>query len=1287
MSSFGSTMIPIPRDWQDFERKCRVLFECILGDPQTQTHGRGGQAQNGVDIYGRRGGKGQLVGIQCKVKDGRFGAEITEKELRKEVEKTKKFVPLLDEFILVTTAQDDAKIQEAARLLQEELKKAGRELIVAVWGWNMLEQLICQHWPAFKAFHPDATPYTDQGLEASQVIIKNQKDQKDQNEQIKLLVENISARLAVLPEISDVARPQIDELLDAEIDQYRGLAQTGRSRTALDLLLALKIRVWDSSSDRIKFRIISNIGTAYHRLSILDKAATAYLEAADLQKDNPIATANKIAAFIMRGELELAAQEAQKGVTRFPNSVEIAVHRLRGLKLNDSVEEIWNSFPEDVRNNADAIAARVSARRDKNEGAWVLEAENAVERFPESKWLKVIVAEAILSQLLEYDPSLLGLKGATAVDSERLSKAAEIFKAAWDESISAAEYPPDAIAAHNCVIALYALRRESELVTICDQVLERGVATDQTKKLRANIHVKHHEIEVAVALVGSMNPDPTREIWMAQALSGKEPERARALIESVKSELQTEDLQIAAASVVVDSFIAQQNWPSATAEAGRLSQLLPADPMGPLLKYTILHAKGDESAPSALIEAYKRLTAGTDLTACLVIARALEDADFHDEAAQALEGRFDEGRDSPALRAFVVAALNANRRATVAAGLKKLPAVVLNEPFFLRIKIGLALQSGDMSGTEEALQDYLKVRPRSLEMHLRMFQMLVRRDDLAKVKEQLLRPTTDFDGTPHEWLQLALIMDTFGDWKKAHELAYAIWLENQNDPEVNLQYVGIFLRPDHSREMPAALPTIEPNAAFRLKSAAGDQRFIIEPNAKLRKLPHTIAPDHPVAVLATGKKIGDKVNIANNEYEVSWIKPKQLDALHQVMETFNIFFPSTEGLHKVAIKGEGPDRYEPIFDAVKARQASITNLFDAYERNQIPIALLAKALGSEPVETFIGLAEAGRRIRICEGAEPERNAAFRAIQENNSKGCVVDDITLHVIRRLELDDIVVRACGPIAIVDHTLARLQQKRYDIAARVNEPDLSISWHDGQAFKHEVSVDQKTRALAVVDEDIAWIGAKTKVLGAQGILDMPQQVREVVRRFGAAFADEYLAAQAHDLLLLSEDMLHRNIGRDLFQLRTCWLQPISMTALRNGMIDQARYNKAILAMIDFGVASISVDDKVLVSTLEGVTDLPLPKEFTTACRPLGGPTAEIGSHLKVVMAALSAIWRSRSYPDIVRKAATSEALGAIFKNQAENIALIVSVLRHTSHEIGYGLEEYIEGWMKGHFIAARP
>src|SRR5258708_39773073 len=113
MTDFSSVSISRPTDWQDFERNTRLLFEYSLGDPHTQNNGRQGQAQHGVDVYGRRGGgNGPLVGVQCKGKDADYGGEVTETELRAEVKKSETFKPPLKEFNLVTTAPDDAKIQE-----------------------------------------------------------------------------------------------------------------------------------------------------------------------------------------------------------------------------------------------------------------------------------------------------------------------------------------------------------------------------------------------------------------------------------------------------------------------------------------------------------------------------------------------------------------------------------------------------------------------------------------------------------------------------------------------------------------------------------------------------------------------------------------------------------------------------------------------------------------------------------------------------------------------------------------------------------------------------------------------------------------------------------------------------------------------------------------------------------------------------------------------------------------------------------------------------------------------
>jgi hypothetical protein len=131
MTDLTSVEIPKPKDWPAFERHCRLLFEYSLGDPGVQNNGRTGQPQHGVNIFGKRGGSsGRQVGVQCKGKDSGYGGAVTEAELKAEVEKTKGFGPAISEFILVTTAPTDAKIQKSARLLEQQVRSEGRDLSI-----------------------------------------------------------------------------------------------------------------------------------------------------------------------------------------------------------------------------------------------------------------------------------------------------------------------------------------------------------------------------------------------------------------------------------------------------------------------------------------------------------------------------------------------------------------------------------------------------------------------------------------------------------------------------------------------------------------------------------------------------------------------------------------------------------------------------------------------------------------------------------------------------------------------------------------------------------------------------------------------------------------------------------------------------------------------------------------------------------------------------------------------------------------------------------------------------
>src|SRR4051812_43971854 len=94
--------LPSPKEWSGFESLIRDLTAARLGDPNVQKHGRPGQAQHGVDLFGKLPGGG-LHGVQCKKKDVLAGHTVTVQELRTEVLKAKRFNPRLAEFVLATT--------------------------------------------------------------------------------------------------------------------------------------------------------------------------------------------------------------------------------------------------------------------------------------------------------------------------------------------------------------------------------------------------------------------------------------------------------------------------------------------------------------------------------------------------------------------------------------------------------------------------------------------------------------------------------------------------------------------------------------------------------------------------------------------------------------------------------------------------------------------------------------------------------------------------------------------------------------------------------------------------------------------------------------------------------------------------------------------------------------------------------------------------------------------------------------------------------------------------------
>jgi hypothetical protein len=140
---------PKPKGDDEFEDIAVDFVRIRWDDPNATRYGRRGQRQHGVDILGRPPRLApERAGAQCKNTD-----ELTLRDVILEVEKAKMFPGGLAEFLLVTTADRDAKLQAA---VDAHFEHAPAPFSVRLAFWNDVvtdlavdPDLVRKHWGGF----------------------------------------------------------------------------------------------------------------------------------------------------------------------------------------------------------------------------------------------------------------------------------------------------------------------------------------------------------------------------------------------------------------------------------------------------------------------------------------------------------------------------------------------------------------------------------------------------------------------------------------------------------------------------------------------------------------------------------------------------------------------------------------------------------------------------------------------------------------------------------------------------------------------------------------------------------------------------------------------------------------------------------------------------------------------------------------------------------------------------------------------------------------------------------
>lgn len=1269
----------------------RLLFQYVLDDPATQNNGRPGQRQHGVDVFGRRGGgAGPLVGVQCKGKDTDYGGTVTVDELEAEVKKTEEFQPALREFILVTTAPDDAVIQRHARLLEERIRAEGRDLSISVWGWGRVTQEIGRFGDVIKALHPDATPFTDKILD-EQAAIRRQLEIL--TAQVVRIVPADEQRQAAIipPSTTQIAQDShrsdepLDRHLHDQIDTYRDFIRSDRPQTALLLLEKLKAQVWAGASPNIRFRITANMGAAYHRLGQADRAADCFLEAADFDSNPVPSIANKIAGLLIKNRGPEAHDLAIRAAAAHPESPEIALQRLQARGPDESVEVLWEGFPAQVRNNPDIVIFRLLALREAGDARWRQAAIEGAAAHPDDRRLRVLKAETVLDRVLDRDPSMIGLDGADVPDQSELIEAAQALDAVWNEALNL-ETPVETSIAHNGALLWKLVHEPAKATALLDSGMAKGLSANESLRLRLSLYPRSDRSGAAIALADRMEDTPQARILRADLRVATAPAQALEILAG-RAAFEGKEF-IAAAQVATESLVKERRFEEALAEAERVEAARPLEPHAPLMKYRIKKERGDDDAAMELDGAVARAGDGTDFAVRYLVCEALEKERRFDQVVDLLHGHVSTRFDSMALRSLMAAAANDDRRTILRDLIVALPREMLAIPFYRSVRAAHYGRVGDVRAAEREVRAYLALRPRSLEMHLLLMHNLFRQAKLDALRGEAAKPASDFDGTPLDLMKLAQFKDDFGDWREAHALAYTTLLSHPNDPAASLGYVAVFLRPGHSRELEITPPAVAPNTAAAVRDAEGRQTiYVIEPDPALRPSLHHIEPSNRTAAALIGHAVNDTVAMPDGTgATIAWIKPKELHALHELTENFQNAFPETEGLEKVRFDTSTPEAFEPVAERLRERHDAIKQVEQLYDSGAIPLAFAARMVGADSVDLMVGFSADGHDIRIAIGTLEERDAALTAIDNNATKGCVLDALTLHVVRRLDLVDVVTAVCGPIALVDRTIGRLQNKIFGLRERIDQPDMSLAWRGGKVYRTETTVEQKREALAVLEADEEWIRKNAEVIPAEGKRDPTPHLRELMRRAGSGFADEIRAAEGSDRLFVSEDCLLRGIAAAEFGVATAWLQPVLMKALVAKTMTLEAYRKALVAFIDTRFTFVSLDSVTLLNAVAGLSEIRVPDDFRKLASALGGPNADLPSHAGVASRAISRFWSDESIPFTARQALVGTLIGEIIERLPRSHAL--AVLRAFSlfgrEQLGDpNFVQYIEDWRRGHFL----
>lgn len=1163
MSDVLSRALPAPKRWQELESLAFDVYSRLWQTTDSELHGRTGQPQAGVDVYGTNRVEKQFTGIQCKVKDTDYGGALTEDELRNEVAKALTFQPPLDVFIVLTTAPNDVAIQKIAREISADHSRKGL-FEVRVTGWDTFRHRIADHQDLLLKYFRDLAPVDVMGaLETS--TREHRQVLADMNRRIQSTQRMVSG-------LRD-DKAGADELA-SRITEVSKLIVDGSPKAALKRLDALLAEEGASASPLARYRLFASKGNAYYALGEEAAAIKFFREAFDAYPEFSNARATRAMVYQLEGNRAKAFELASAALAEDPKSVRNANIFLDTVPENMTLNELIAFLQPELLDEFEIkLHLAIKAHERGDDASHRRLTEEALAIAPDDWRAQSAVAEALCQPLMAMDGLAL-----THVIPEGLradiQRAVELNSKAWETLAQRDSSFQGRHVAANLISLLALIGRHEEVAIVLDQALATNPNYDPLVYRAAQRLASKGDWEsVAEALDRIPQAEISFDALLMRtqaALKLKDAASAKALCDllatkAIKERSIPERDQLIAALRVKASILAGSD------QTTEIETAIEQSPDAIVLR-SILFDDLSEDDPLRLrmVEEIRALaSAELSLRERIHSAETLYEAGHFSLAADLFEPLHDRS-DSHALRRRLQALLYADRRAEARRLFESLAPVLRSAPGYLAIGVNIYERVGLLKPALDLVERALK-HDDNLVNRLGWIQLLVRLGRVDEFQNWLAVVSEDIAGEPGELIRLARIIDRYiGDDPRALAIGYRALRAGYKHPKIHLSYaLGLIINGRPNQQALAAPKEVTVGSGVSLyNEVTGEMIFrIIEtaPDPVIER--GELAQSDPFAKRLLGLKQHDTIDIlkfgvGHQPHKVVELQSRFMFAHHRTLRDFSRLFPGHPAFGSFEIDDNlGDKRFEPVFAIARDRADHAKEIETLYRENVMPLPMAAKFGGASVFDIWDAFTtNPSLGIKSALGVTGEFDAGRVAAMAGVT---LVDPVTLYGWTRMGVAADITKSPNRLAVVQATIDMLRELVEERESQRGKRLGTFGW-DGQHYRLiEMSEDAIERQVA--DATAALRLAESLMLVAsESEHRLSDEILELLQAMHPAFQDTILASLQPKRSFLSDDLGIRAIAQQAGSLST-WTQAFVQAGHCPNGISHFEYRVVIGALLD--------------------------------------------------------------------------------------------------------------------------